>query len=178
MIAASLMHVVMSNGRWRMEGGGRPPGSKLLRLDASVLDDLPPFGDFLADEPAELPGAPANYLGAALRDLLADVGRVESARELLVQFFDDRLRCAGGNEEAVPYRGLDAGQPGLRQGRNVRQDRDAGRPGDGQRTQLARLHQRGDDERVQVGGRNLATEEIRQFGADRFVRHFEHAGAA
>src|SRR6185436_6016065 len=96
-----------------------PSGPDLLSLDADVAYDFAPLRRFQADERGVVFGPPAHDLGTDQAYLFAHVRRIERAQQLAVQNLDILLRRAGRNEEAVPHNALDAGQPGLSNGRHV-----------------------------------------------------------
>ena len=115
---------------WRRSSASRCSARAAIdragRLESSALDlrelhDLAPLRDVLGDEGAELVERDRERLGAVAGELRLDVralaGLDQRIRQQLENLRRRSLRC----EEAIPDRGIEAGQAGFRQRRQVRQ---------------------------------------------------------
>src|ERR1017187_3765768 len=84
---------------------------RLLCLYVRLLDRKSPFGDFRVDERGVFRGAVAHRLARLRQDTLLDLRTGDDARDIGVNFFDDRLRRAPRRHEAEPGGDLETGHP-------------------------------------------------------------------
>src|SRR5262245_32536552 len=106
----------------------RNRADRSFHADAGGLDDLAPALDLLRQVLGEVFGRALlrrHDLEAELFQLLADGRVLDHLVHRLVELAHDRLRRPLGQEEAVPDRGLDAGEALLAAGRELRDDRHA-----------------------------------------------------
>src|SRR5262245_59327540 len=85
----------------------------LLHLSAGFLDELRPAGDVFLDEGAEFLRRVADRLEAEVGHALAGLGVLHGGDEERVQLLDDGTRGAGGGEDAVPDKHVEAWQAGF-----------------------------------------------------------------
>src|SRR6266849_1043335 len=92
-----------------------------VRRRTGDAHDLAPFLRLGGDEFAEILAEGGARLGAELGEARRDIGRLEDFRHFRAELLDDRGGCARRRDEAEPGRGLEAGKPLFRDGRQLRE---------------------------------------------------------
>ena len=123
------------------------------RLDAGRAGHANRFLDVGVHRLRKFLRAVAGRLEALLSQEFLDFGRLERLHDGPVELVDDRPRCPGRRQHAVPARHLIVGQAGFGDGRDIRRDLEPFAGGDAERPHRtgADLRQRG-DRRVEERG--------------------------
>src|SRR5262245_4362182 len=109
----------------------------LFRLDPRVLDPPGPLGEVLAHEGVQLLGRARERVEADGGQPLLDLWIGDDPRQLGVETRDHRPGGMGGREHGIPRDEVERGEPGLRHGGDLWEQRAALPGGDRERAHIA-----------------------------------------